>query len=84
MFWSEVLDGFEICFLPQPTDQLVAKKGFQAAVNTNVCWNEPPVAALQQMKPGEFAHAGIKSLNTYNPKSLENEPECPGGVLAVL
>lgn len=84
VFWSGALDGFEICFLPQLTDQLVAKKRVQAAVNTNVGWNEPPVAPLQQMKPGEFAHAGIKSLNIYNPKSLENKPECPGGVLAVL
>ncbi|RMB93720.1 hypothetical protein DUI87_29951 [Hirundo rustica rustica] len=62
-------------------DQLVAKKEVWAAVNTNVGWNEPPVAPLQQMKPGEFAHAGIKSLNSYNPKSLESKPECPGVVL---
>lgn len=25
------------------------------------------------MKPGEFAYARIKSLNSYNPKSLENQ-----------
>lgn len=51
---------------------------------TKVGWNEPLVAPFQWMKPGKFAHAGIKSLNRYNPESLENNPECPGGVLAVL
>lgn len=43
-------------------------------------WIQKLVAPFQQMKPGEFAHARIKSLNSYNPKSLETKPvswKCP-------
>ncbi|KAF4794039.1 hypothetical protein TURU_105623 [Turdus rufiventris] len=63
--------SFEMC----KANQLVAKTGVQAAVNANIGWNGPLVAPLQQMKPGEFADARIKSLNSYNPKSLEKKPE---------